>query len=80
MLILMGIGVFFGVLTGCQQDLPIPTAPPSKDPSEQWQTLMEQSTSDAGIDWNHLEANQPSIILPTVSISSVNISTIDQNF
>ena len=54
----MGIGVFFGVLTGCQQDLPIPVDPPSRDPSKQWQTLMEQSTSDAGIDWNHLEANQ----------------------
>jgi len=59
MLLLMGIGLlFFGLLTGCQQDLPIPTDPPSKDPSKQWQTLITQSTSDAGIDWNHIEANK----------------------
>lgn len=44
--------------TSCQSDLPIPIAGPIEDPSEQWQTLLEQSVSLEGIDWNQIEAQK----------------------
>ena len=43
------------VCTSCQSDLPIPVAGPTEDPSEQWQTLLEQSVSIEGIDWNLID-------------------------
>ena len=42
----------------CQSDLPIPVEPPVKDPSEQWQTVLEQSVSLDGIDWVNIESHK----------------------
>lgn len=46
------------ICTGCQTDLPIPVEPPTDDPSEQWQSLLEQSVSLDGVDWTQIEGNQ----------------------
>ena len=60
--ILQGILLAIIILcTSCQSDLPIPVDASTEDPSEQWQTLLEQSVSVAGIDWNLIEANKKTL-------------------
>ena len=46
------------ICTACQHDLPIPVEPSTEDPSDRWQTLLEQSVTLDGIDWNQIEAQK----------------------
>ena len=43
---------------GCSRDLSVPSPVPSKDPSEQWETLLNQISTEDGILWETLEQNQ----------------------
>ena len=43
---------------GCSRDLSVPQPVPVKDPSQQWETLLNQISTKDGIVWDSLEKNQ----------------------
>ncbi len=46
------------LIMGCTRDLNVPVTAPSKDPSEQCESLINQISTAEGIQWNILIANQ----------------------
>ena len=44
--------------SGCYADLQRPTPIPTEDPSSEWEALVQQISTDDGIDWNLLDANR----------------------
>lgn len=44
--------------SGCYTDLQRPTPIPTEDPSLEWEDLVQQISTDDGIDWNLLNANR----------------------
>ena len=54
---ILGLSTFF-LWSGCTTDLPRPNVTSQDDPSKEWSKLLEQISTEQGIDWATLEANR----------------------